>query len=267
MSYNPSADQFFFEKTSLDKLANAPITTKRDLISILPQIFDPLFMLAPLILKGRLLFSKCCTKGSSLEWDSILGNELLMEVKEWQSLIPLCHHIKINRWLPLPECRKTCYIFTCGDGAEHAFGARAFLLIPKKELPLSAPQGNVHIMGKLVHRPLVDQDDYHCYYLLSKMKIVSRSLKNKSWSTQKSELKGALLAGELSLYLAGLYQIPRDNCIIALDSQAALYWINTSVSKLGLFHANVVSKILKTNLKFSYLKTEFNSADFLTKRD
>lgn len=185
VSYNPSCDQFFFDKTSFDKLGNAHITTKRDSISILPQIFDPLFMLAPLILKGRLLSSQCCIKGSSLEWDSILGDDLLMEVQEWQSLIPLCHHMKINRWLPLPEHRKSCYIFTCGDGPEHAFGAWFFLLIPKKELHLDASQGNVHIKGKLVFRPLSDSDDYFCYYLVSKMKIVSRSLKIKTWATQK----------------------------------------------------------------------------------
>ena len=96
------------------------------------------------------------------------------------------------------------------------------------------------------------------------MKIVSNN--QKEWTTQKSELKAAFLATELTPYLSKTFEILLKNCTVLLDSQAALYWIKTPIENLTVFHANTVAKILNYSIKFRYLESSSNFADVLTKK-
>ena len=205
ISYSPKDDKFFFEKDKLQKISEAPIESKRQLLATIPRIFDPLHIVSPLILRGRLLFSECCSNDLNLGWDDPLNDTLLKGIKEWQEIIPLCGTVEINRWIPFPENRQNCFILTAGDGAERAFGARSMIYIPLEELPEGAPHGNVHVGGKLVCRPNT-KSNFASFYALSRMKIVGTNQKN--WSTQKSELKAALLAAELTSYLSKTFEIP-----------------------------------------------------------
>ena len=199
-------DMFFFDKFKLEKISQMPVNTKRYLLSTLPRIFDPCHLLSPLILAGRLLFSQCCNPKQPLAWDEQLPSPLREEVVKWQKTIPLCSALKIARWIPLPENKTNCYIITAGDGAEFAFGARAFILVPRDELPGGAPLGNIYLNDKLVQRKVADSFTHIPFYILSKRNVVSRSYSN--WNTQTLELKGAHLAAELTTYLPTLYDIP-----------------------------------------------------------
>ena len=262
VSYSPVSGKFFFEKEKLEKISKLPVGSKRELLSTLPKIFDPAQILSPLILKGMQLFSTCCSKIPKIGWDEPLEDPLKSEVKNWQSGITVCSKIQIGRWIPFPKNRKKCYILTAGDGAKCALSARAFIFIEKSDLPKGAPFGNVYIDHKLVKRPNTRDNLFASFYVLSKTKIVNKNTKH--WSTQKSELKGALLAAELTDYLSKLYEIDQNNCVCLLDSQSALYWIQTAPENLSVFHANVVTKIVKLNFKFRYINTSMNFADMLT---
>ena len=55
--------------------------TKRKLLALVSKVFDPLGLIAPLIMRGKLLVQK--TRQSCLQWDEILEDAL---VKEWQPL-------------------------------------------------------------------------------------------------------------------------------------------------------------------------------------
>ena len=159
------------------KLSEATIKTKRQLLATIPRIFEPLHIVSPLILRGRLLFSQCCANDLNLGWDDQLTDTLLKGVKEWQEIIPICSKIEIKRRTPFSESRQNCYILTAGDGAEKAFGARSMIFIPLRELPEGAPLGNVYIDGKLVHRSN-SKSNFVSFYALSRMKIVSNNKNN-----------------------------------------------------------------------------------------
>ena len=77
ISYSPKDDKFFFEKDKLQKISEAPIESKRQLLATIPRIFDPLHIVSPLILRGRLLFSECCSNDLNLGWDDPLNDTLL----------------------------------------------------------------------------------------------------------------------------------------------------------------------------------------------
>ena len=180
-----------------------------------------------------------------------------------EKIIPLCDRLKVGRWIPLPKNKGNCFVVVAGDGGGSAFGSRAFILIPKAELPFGAPTGNVYINDTLVQRPDSDKNTFASFYVLSKIRVVSKSAKN--WTSQKSELKGGVLAAELASYVSELYDIDKKNCICLLDSQATLCWLETNIEKLNIFHANHVKKILSYNIRFGYIKTSENFSDLLTK--
>ena len=121
-----------------------------------------------------------------------------------EKINPLCDRLKVGWWIPLP---KNCFVVVAGDGGGSAFGSRAFILIPKAELPFGAPIGNVYINDTLVQRPDSDKNTFASFYVLSKIRVVSKSAKN--WTSQKSELKGGVLAAELASYVSELYDIDR----------------------------------------------------------
>ena len=263
ISYNPINDKFFFEKEKLQKISEMKVDTKRDLLKCIPRLFDPIHLISPLILRGRMIFSEVCSKIPKLDWDSKLEGNSKSDVETWKSIIPLCHKIKVSRWIPFPKNKENCYIIVAGDGGNLAFGARAFILIPKSQLLKGTPHGNIYLNDTLIQRPGSEKDSFASFYILSKIKVVSKSAKN--WTSQKSELRGAVLAAELASYLAELYGINQKNCLCLLDSQATLCWLNTKVENLSLFHSNNVRKILSHNIRFGYINTKDNFSDLLTK--
>ena len=72
-------DIFFFKKDKIIKLSKLEILTKRQLISAVPKVYDPIHILTPLVLRGRLLFSKACSIRPRLNWDVSLPLNLQKE--------------------------------------------------------------------------------------------------------------------------------------------------------------------------------------------
>ena len=136
----------------------------------------------PLILRGRIIFSDCCSRIPKLDWDSKLEGKLKSDIEAWKKIIPLCDRLKVGRWIPLPKNKGNCFVVVAGDGGGSAFGSRAFILIPKAELPFGAPIGNVYINDTLVQRPGSDRNTIASFYVLSKIRVVSKSAKN--WTSQ-----------------------------------------------------------------------------------
>ena len=79
VTWNPCSD--CFDLSDLSAAADNLQPTKRNLVSLVGRIYDPLRFLAPITIKFKILFHKLCQ--SKLEWDCCLPEELL---KEWRSL-------------------------------------------------------------------------------------------------------------------------------------------------------------------------------------
>ena len=144
------------------------IDTKRDLLKCIPRLFDPIHLISPLILRGRMIFSECCSKIPKLDWDSKLEGHLKSDVETWKSIIPLCHKIKVGRWIPFPKNKENCYIIVAGDGGNLAFGARAFILIPKSQLLKGTPHGNIYLNDTLIQIPGSEKDSFALFTFCQK---------------------------------------------------------------------------------------------------
>ena len=70
-------DEFVFNLESIIAVSSE-VPTKRDLLSTIASLFDPLGILSPCTVKLKMLFQKA-TKDSK-EWDAVLNEEIQ---KEW----------------------------------------------------------------------------------------------------------------------------------------------------------------------------------------
>ena len=60
--------------------------TKREVLSRIAKIFDPLGLVAPTVLQGKLIYRDACLE--KLSWDSALPDELTKRWNKWQDNLP-----------------------------------------------------------------------------------------------------------------------------------------------------------------------------------
>ena len=74
MRWNTENDVFFFELSNRI-LNNDDPETKRSLLSLTSKVFDPIGLLAPVIVRAKILFQELWSRG--LQWDDKLPDEIL----------------------------------------------------------------------------------------------------------------------------------------------------------------------------------------------
>ena len=94
--WNCDSDAFNF-KIKINTLVNS----KRGLLRELSSIFDPLGMLAPVILKARLILREIWIHEARISWDEPLPVEYISKWNKWSSSIPNITSLSI------PRCLKT----------------------------------------------------------------------------------------------------------------------------------------------------------------
>ena len=74
----------------------APVPTKREFLSFVASIYDPLGLLNPVIVKCKILFQKICL--SKLKWDEKLSIENLNEWKLILNSLANVSSFHLPRW-------------------------------------------------------------------------------------------------------------------------------------------------------------------------
>ncbi|CAG2211583.1 unnamed protein product [Mytilus edulis] len=104
---NPPAEDFKF--------------TKRNILSKVATLLDPLGFIAPYTIRGKLLLQEMWTAG--LDWDDQLDEELVEKSREWfRELDELCC-IEIPRRLQLNEDIVSTSLHTFSDASQEAYGS------------------------------------------------------------------------------------------------------------------------------------------------
>ena len=112
MSWNTEDDVFFFELSNRI-LNNDDPETKRSLLSLASKVFDPMGLLAPFIVRAKILFQELWCRG--LQWDDKLPNDILDQWRAWKAELIYLDEVRIPRYLALG--------LAVSSGIElHAFG-------------------------------------------------------------------------------------------------------------------------------------------------
>jgi len=97
--WNVASDQFQFkcEAKAVESI------TKRQMLSGITSVFDPLGMIAPIMVKGKVIFQQ--TAKMKLSWDDPVPDSLLQTWNQWQRDIMSLGTLKIPRCIkPVTEC-------------------------------------------------------------------------------------------------------------------------------------------------------------------
>ena len=97
-----------------------PVKSKRHVLKESAMVFDPLGMLAPVMITARILIQDIWRL--KITWDEDLPEEILSRWTEWFSKLALLQDLKIPRCLHQKPRKSTSYHVFC-DASEKAFGA------------------------------------------------------------------------------------------------------------------------------------------------
>ncbi|XP_043591687.1 uncharacterized protein LOC122571690 [Bombus pyrosoma] len=210
--------------------------TKRIISSEIVKIYDPLGLLAPVIIRAKMLLQRLWTL--KIDWDESLPADLHTEWNEYYTQLPFLNNVRFPRKTIIKSAAEIEIHGFC-DASEKAYGACIYLRT-------ITPDGQVWIR-----------------LLTAKSKVASL----KSQTIPRLELSGALLLASLTNTV--LQALPNNisRTVYWTDSTIVLHWINTSPHTLKTFVVNRVAEIQrKTHTSdWRHIPTTDNPAD-LTSR-
>lgn len=235
LKWNPILD--FFSVSIPEVKLSGPIT-KRKILSVIAQCYDPLGFLSIVIVTGKIIVQKLWTL--KLDWDTPITDNTLLQ--EWTSFIddlPLLKTLKIPRYLFSSE--KTVLSIEFHGFSDASLKAYAACVYART----SYTDGTVS-----------------CHLITSK----SRVSPLKTVTLPRLELCAMVLLSKLVSKLTLIFEtrLSLDSVNLWTDSQIALCWINSHASRWNVFVANRVAQIqeLTSNFKWRHINSSDNPADY-----
>ena len=224
---------FSFEK--IVERAREMQATKRNLLSLLAGLFDPLGLISPMIVPMKMLFQTLCCK--KRDWDEELEGESKKKFSEWVADLSKIGGISIDRCVyENPQQRVLeCQLHGFGDASTKVYCAVVYL---------------VYVTNEGIYAKL----------LASK----SRVAPVKSLTIPRLELMSARILAQLmeTVKKALESQLEISRAKYWLDSKTALCWIQNR-GEWKQFVRHRVNEILKLSHKndWAYCPGEENPAD------
>ncbi|XP_028409306.1 uncharacterized protein LOC114531905 [Dendronephthya gigantea] len=186
------------EKIRVGEKAETLSPTKRNLLSILASLFDPLGIISPLIVSAKILFQEVCN--SKTGWDDSFKEEPLRKWEIWYRDLIETKEITIPRCIYQHPAEEVlgCTLHGFGDASKKAYCAVVYVVYYTN-------------VGSYVRM------------LTSKVRVAPL----KTTSIPRLELMSARLLAQLlkSVKDSLENQVSIDNTKLWLDSMTALYWI------------------------------------------
>jgi hypothetical protein len=234
--WDPMSDQF---SITLPKNSEEPSTTKRQVLSKIAQIFDPLGLVGPIVIIAKIIMQKIWI--SKIDWDENLNSELLSEWIKFISSIPQLSKVKIPRFIFFPGKILSYEVHGFCDASLQAYGSCIYL------------------------RAVYSNGSVSCNLIAAK----SRVAPIKTVSLPRLELCGAVLLSNLTNKIIPVFinKFSFSSINLWTDSQITLCWINSHPSRWSVFVANRVSEIQQSTSQFQWrhIKSADNPADFLSR--
>ncbi len=204
------------------------ISTKRNALSQLAKIYDPLGLTSPSTLEGKVLFREMCE--INVAWDHELPADLKRRWMGWYSRLP--NYIEVKRTLaPHRQPILEIVLHAFGDASTRGVCAAVYAVVRQAD---GTTQGLVCAKSRLAKRNLT----------IPRLELV---------------------AGHMAVNLVDNVQLAIDLCPVSvhcwLDSTVALYWIKGH-GEYRQFVSNRVHKIQEhENVKWHHVPTSENPAD------
>ncbi|XP_054722391.1 uncharacterized protein LOC129232176 [Uloborus diversus] len=209
--------------------------TKRQLLSTIAKIYDPLGFLSPTTIQLKILMQDIWRE--NISWDDPVTDCISESWTQFRNQMKHLAEIQIPRYLSGDATAKRVLLIGFCDASQRAYAAVFYL---RAEL----------VTGKV-----------HVSMITSKTRVAPV----KSITLPRLELLAALLLSELYVVvfesLRKVIQI--DKSFLFSDSQIVLDWLKSSPSRWKIFVANRIAKIQKmtSEASWQHVKSQENPAD------
>ncbi|XP_063375837.1 uncharacterized protein LOC134663402 [Cydia fagiglandana] len=237
VSWDPISDTIGF-RTGLEGLILQGSFNKRKVLSHLMKVYDPLGLLGPIVVKGRILLQEAWR--SNIDWDTPFPPSQILKWNEWFKELSDVSTIRIPRWyakLNGEPLHRELHIFA--DASELAFATVAYwrLLYTDGTVKLAL------ITSKTRVSPL------------------------KPTSIPRLELQGALIASRLAVTIKEFHKKKPLRTFLWTDSRTVLGWLRSDARTFKPFVAHRVGEITENTRvqDWKWVPTDLNVADDATR--
>jgi hypothetical protein len=234
LSWNCSEDIL---KYKLNSIQIPEKLTKRNMLSVISTIFDPLGLVSPVIVKAKVILQQLWSI-QNLGWDQQVPNDLRIA---WVQLIhdlPNINQIQIPRNILRPNV-KTIELHGFADASEKAYGAAIYL------------------------KSTNQQGDAQIHLLISKSRVAPL----KSQSIPRLELLAAQLLAQLTNRTLKTLDLTISKKYFWTDSTIVLAWLSQESNLWQTFVANRVAEIqtLTDFNDWNHICSSDNPADIISR--
>ncbi|XP_018400048.1 PREDICTED: uncharacterized protein LOC108777614 [Cyphomyrmex costatus] len=209
--------------------------TKRNLLSDVAKIYDPLGLLSPIVLYAKRLMQRVWQ--CDLHWDESISQDIYTDWLEFARQLEIVNRISFDRQLFIESASDVQMHGFC-DASTVGYGACWYIRSKRKR--------NVSVR------------------LIS---AKSRLAPLKTITVPRLELCGALLLARLYKEIRNALNISPSKTIFWCDSTIALHWIKTSPHLLKTYVANRIAEIQEIvgTHEWRHVRSEDNPADAVSR--
>ena len=224
-------DDIFSFSTS----ANDRPTTKRGVLSGVSSLYDPLGIVAPFVLGGRMILQNLCRL--ELGWDDEIPMSQRNRWDSWLNELPNLSQVQLSR----------CYV------------PRFFGKVVKRELHHFSDASEAGIGVVSYMRMTNDRGQVHCTFVFGKAKVAPL----KTITVPRLELMGAVTAVHVDNKVKKALDLPIAETVFWTDSTTVLGYIANKRTRFHTFVANRLEVIHDGSLpsQWRYVRSELNPAD------
>ncbi|GBN03968.1 hypothetical protein AVEN_20935-1 [Araneus ventricosus] len=232
MLWKPQPDQLTF-KVSVKKNDSL---TKREVLSQIARLYDPLGIIGPVIAKAKIFMQSLWLQ--KLDWNDNLPTKVLQVWNDFLVKLPAVNEINVPRYILSGDVTKI-ELHGFSDASERAYGAVIYIRC-------------------VTHSGLI-QTKLVC----SKSRVAPL----KPITVPRLELSAVLLLGRLMHKIVPVLDLPLDKICLWTDSKIVLAWLNMQPHMLKTFVSNRVAKIqsLCSNSQWRHVSSKCNPADVLSR--
>ena len=225
MRWNLASDQLTFSVGVIDR-----VTTKRQCLSLTAHLFDPLGILLPVTIRGRIGLQNLWR--SKVGWDDTLSES---DQLSWDALLQDYKDCSLFQLDRIATCKREVELHCFSDASQVAYGTVMYVV-----------------------------SDGQSRLLMAKAKVAPI----KQITVPKLELTAVLLSARLLDFVKQAYRhcLTITGLYLWCDSQIALHWIHNDKPKhLYVTHRVDEIKDLASDALIRYVSTQDNPADALTR--
>ena len=207
--------------------------TKRGVLSKLAKVYDPLGLVSPVTLEGKVIFRDVCDEKQA--WDAKLAGPLLRRWQKWEQSLPT--EVSVPRSITsFQEPLQDVELHGFGDGSKLGVGAAVYAVVRQAS---GKTQRLVAAKARLAKGGLS----------IPRLELVAGHMATNLLTNVRNALEG----------------LPISNVYGWLDSTVALHWIRGS-GEFKQFVQNRVTKIrAQSDMVWRHVSSEENPADLASR--